>query len=156
MDHPIRWQEYIEERPDVMLGKPVFRGTRITVEHVLRELANGMSEHELLEGHPQLSPLHLRAAMDYAAAVIAEMGRPERSRGRFVLEAVRREIERRRRESLRASLGTPHPDTPILVEEGFADWAAGLPEEDARSLLLPGAGRPVRWIPGEGWIEDAR
>jgi hypothetical protein len=90
------------------------------------------------------------------AEVVAEMGRLERNRSRLVLEAVRREIERRRRESLRESLAAPHPDTPLLVEEGFADWAAGLPEEDARSLLLPGAGHAVRWVPGEGWTEDAR
>jgi uncharacterized protein (DUF433 family) len=29
----IQWQNYIEERPEVMLGKPVFKGTRLTVEH---------------------------------------------------------------------------------------------------------------------------
>ena len=33
------WQDYIEERPDVMMGKPVFKGTRLTVEHVLRNAA---------------------------------------------------------------------------------------------------------------------
>jgi len=34
----MNWQDYIEEKPGVMMGKPVFKGTRITVEHVLREL----------------------------------------------------------------------------------------------------------------------
>ena len=34
----IRWQDHIEERKDVMLGKPVFEGTRLTVEHVLRQM----------------------------------------------------------------------------------------------------------------------
>jgi uncharacterized protein (DUF433 family) len=32
---PIQWQDYIEERPVVMLGKPVFKGTGLTVEHIL-------------------------------------------------------------------------------------------------------------------------
>ena len=64
------WQDYIEERPDVMLGKPVFKGTRITVEHVLGELGRGMSESELLRGHPRLTAEHVRAALLYAAAVI--------------------------------------------------------------------------------------
>lgn len=64
------WQDYIEERPDVMMGKPVFKHTRITVEHVLGELGKGMSEQELLRGHPRLTPEHIRAAMLYAAAVI--------------------------------------------------------------------------------------
>lgn len=64
------WQDYIEERPDVMLGKPVFKGTRITVEHVLGELGRGMSEEELLRGHSRLTSEHIRAALLYAAAVI--------------------------------------------------------------------------------------
>ena len=66
----MNWQDYIEERPDVMHGKPVFKGTRVTVEHTLQELANGMAEDELLRGHPRLSRDHLRAAWAYAAAVI--------------------------------------------------------------------------------------
>lgn len=65
------WQHYIEERPDVMLGKPVFKGTRITVAHVLRELGNGMSEEDLLRGHPRLTRDHVRAAWAYAAALIS-------------------------------------------------------------------------------------
>ena len=60
-------QDHIEERPDVMNGKPVFRGTRITVEHVLQELATGMAEDELLRGHPCLTRDHMRAARAYAA-----------------------------------------------------------------------------------------
>lgn len=64
------WKPYIEERPDVMNGKPVFKGTRLTVEHVLRELADGVPEDELLKGHPRLTRDHLRAAWAYAAAVI--------------------------------------------------------------------------------------
>lgn len=64
------WNHFIEERPDVMRGKPVFKNTRLTVEHVLRELGNGMSERELLAGHPVLTVEHLRAAQAYAAAVI--------------------------------------------------------------------------------------
>ena len=67
----MNWQDYIEERPDVMLGKPVFKGTRITVEHVLRELGHGMTEEELLRGHPRLTHEHIRAAWAYGAAVIA-------------------------------------------------------------------------------------
>lgn len=66
----MKWQDHIEQLPDVMLGKPVFKGTRITVEHVLSELGSGMSEEELLRGHPRLAPEHIRAAMLYAAAMI--------------------------------------------------------------------------------------
>jgi uncharacterized protein (DUF433 family) len=64
------WQDYIEERPDVMMGKPVFKGTRITVEHVPGELGRGMDEVEFLGGHPRLTEDHIRAALLYAVAVI--------------------------------------------------------------------------------------
>ena len=43
----MNWQDYIEEKPGVMMGKPVFKGTQITVEHVLRELGGGTSEGDV-------------------------------------------------------------------------------------------------------------
>ena len=67
----MKWQDYIEERKEVMMGKPVFKGTRLTVEHVLHELGAGMSHEELLENYPTLKLEHIRAAMLYAAAVVA-------------------------------------------------------------------------------------
>ena len=67
----IKWQDYIEERKEVMMGKPVFKGTRLTVEHVLQELGTGISSEELLANYPTLKPEHLQAAMLYAAAVVA-------------------------------------------------------------------------------------
>ena len=65
------WRNYIEERKEVMLGKPVFEGTRLTVQHVLEELGSGLSFAELLDNYPTLKPEHLRAALEYAAAVVA-------------------------------------------------------------------------------------
>jgi uncharacterized protein (DUF433 family) len=67
----IRWQDYIEERKDVMMGKPVFKGTRLTVDHILGEMGAGMTTPELLENYPTLRPEHIRAALLYAAAVVA-------------------------------------------------------------------------------------
>lgn len=66
----MRWQDWIEQKPDVMFGKPVFKGTRLTVEHILRELGNGMSEVKLLAGYPNLRPEHLRAAQLFAADMV--------------------------------------------------------------------------------------
>lgn len=65
------WQDYIEEQKDVMMGKPVFKGTRLTVQHVLEELGAGMSPDELLDNYPTLRPEHIRAAMQYAAAMLS-------------------------------------------------------------------------------------
>lgn len=67
----IKWQDYIEERKDVMLGKPVIKGTRLTVEHILRELGTGMSPDDLFDNYPNLRPEHVQAALQYAADVVA-------------------------------------------------------------------------------------
>ncbi len=67
----IDWRDHIEERKDVMMGKPVFRGTRLTVEHILNEMGAGMTDREPLDNYPTLRPEHIRAALLYAAAVVA-------------------------------------------------------------------------------------
>lgn len=64
------WDDYIEERKDVMLGKPTFKGTRLTVEMVLTELGAGTTAQQVLDNYPTLKPEHIRAAMLYAADVI--------------------------------------------------------------------------------------
>lgn len=61
----------IEIDSAVMSGKPVFRGTRIPVERVLRELSGGWTIQEVLSAHPSLVHKHILAAMDYAADTIA-------------------------------------------------------------------------------------
>jgi uncharacterized protein (DUF433 family) len=61
----------IEINPAVMLGKPVIRGTRITVELILRKLAEGATENELVEDYPHLTPEDIRAAIAYGAASVA-------------------------------------------------------------------------------------
>ncbi|MBX9678008.1 MAG: DUF433 domain-containing protein [Gemmataceae bacterium] len=66
----IRWQDYIEEKPGVMCGKPVAKGTRLTVEFILQQLGAGVSETEMLEEFPSLKPEHIRAALLYGAAVV--------------------------------------------------------------------------------------
>jgi uncharacterized protein (DUF433 family) len=58
--------EQIAIHPDVMLGKPVIRGTRIPVELILRKLSEGATEAELLDGYPRLTPEDIRAALAYA------------------------------------------------------------------------------------------
>jgi uncharacterized protein (DUF433 family) len=59
----VKWQDTIEERKDVILDKPVFKGTRLTVEHVLRELGIGISLDELFDNDPKLKPEHVQAAL---------------------------------------------------------------------------------------------
>ena len=64
-------EERIVINPQVMVGKPVIRGTRIPVELILRMLAQGISENEMLREYPRLQPEDIRAALAYAAQALA-------------------------------------------------------------------------------------
>lgn len=61
----------IEINPDVMLGKPIIRGTRIPVELLLRKLAEGATAPDLLDAYPRLSTEDIRAVLSYAADTVA-------------------------------------------------------------------------------------
>lgn len=61
----------IEVNPNVMLGKPVIRGTRITVELILRKMGEGATQADLLDAYPGLTREDIQAAMIYAADTLA-------------------------------------------------------------------------------------
>lgn len=61
----------VEICPDVMGGKPVIEGTRIPVELIVRKLSEGATEGELYDGYPALRPGDIRAALGYAADMLA-------------------------------------------------------------------------------------
>jgi uncharacterized protein (DUF433 family) len=61
----------IEINPDVLVGKPVIRGTRIPVELILRKLAEGSTVTELLDAYPRLVGEDIQAALAYAADSVA-------------------------------------------------------------------------------------
>jgi uncharacterized protein (DUF433 family) len=56
--------------PKVMLGKPIIRGTRIPVELIVKLVANGVTEREILSDYPQLHKRDVKAALLYAAEVV--------------------------------------------------------------------------------------
>ena len=85
--------------------------------------------------------------------LVSEIDRREKNRSKFVAEAVRRELDRRRRAELQRSLQNPHPESVELAEQGLEEWTRGLPAEDAEALVDSTAGKPVRWVPGAGWVE---
>lgn len=62
----------IEINPEIMLGKPVIRGTRITVELLLRKLSDGATEASLIEAYPHLTHEDIMAAIAYAADTVAQ------------------------------------------------------------------------------------
>lgn len=62
---------WIEVNARVMVGKPIIRGTRITVELILRKLSEGATEADLLDTYPHLTSEQVRAAVAYAADLVA-------------------------------------------------------------------------------------
>jgi hypothetical protein len=99
-----------------------------------------------------------RVTVTLPPALVEEIDRRERNRSRFVLEAVRREVARRRREELRRSLSNPHPEAGELADAGLDDWGYGRGSDPAESseLLDPAAGRRVRWSRGKGWADTKK
>ena len=66
----MNWQDYIERNADVMMGKPVLAGTRITVEVVLERLGQGATPDELVQNYIGLKMEHIHAAQTYAAMLL--------------------------------------------------------------------------------------
>jgi post-segregation antitoxin (ccd killing protein) len=95
-----------------------------------------------------------RVTVTLPAELLARIDRLERNRSRFIAEAIRHELERRRLAQLRESLAHPHPESADFADAGFEAWAAALPEEDVQHLVDLGGGTPIRWVPGEGWVSD--
>lgn len=62
MRHPL-----IERNPEVLLGKPIIKGTRISVELIIRKLAGGFSLEDIISGYPHLTKEQIQAACLYAA-----------------------------------------------------------------------------------------
>lgn len=56
----------------IMVGKPTIRGLRITVEQILKALAGGVPQHELLEDYPELETEDIQAVLLYAAERVGE------------------------------------------------------------------------------------
>ena len=63
--------ERISVNPKVMVGKPVIRGTRIPVELIVKMLAQGIPEKEILDEYPRLEQEDIRAALAYASAILS-------------------------------------------------------------------------------------
>jgi uncharacterized protein (DUF433 family) len=68
---PLNARNRITIDADVMQGKPVIRGTRITVDLLLRKLSEGATEGDLLDAYPHLTIDDIRAALAYAADTVA-------------------------------------------------------------------------------------
>lgn len=66
------WRQYIHTDPDVLVGKPVVKGTRLAVEFLLDLYRAGWTEKQLLKSYPTLTPEALRAVHAFAAESVRE------------------------------------------------------------------------------------
>ena len=71
MEYPI-WTERIISEPSVHHGDPCIKGTRIPVVTTVANLADGMTDRDIMEAYPQLTAADIRAALAYAADVLRE------------------------------------------------------------------------------------
>lgn len=66
------WQKYIHSDPEMLNGKPVVIGTRLSVEFLLNLFAAGWTEQQVLENYPTLTQESLRAVFAYAAESMSD------------------------------------------------------------------------------------
>ena len=70
------WRDHIESVPGRMMGKPVLKGTRLTVEIILDWLAAGWTDADLFENYPSLTPDGLRAIYAFAREMVHDHPMP--------------------------------------------------------------------------------
>jgi len=68
----MNWQEYIVSDKQVLLGKPVIKGTRISVELILELFSSGWTEKQILDSYPSVTAESLRAVFAYLNACMQQ------------------------------------------------------------------------------------
>ena len=68
----MNYRDNITISPDIMLGKPVIKNTRITVEFIIKKLSEGMEINEIVNEYPSLTKTDILAALAYSADVISK------------------------------------------------------------------------------------
>jgi uncharacterized protein (DUF433 family) len=68
----VDWQDRISVDPKVLVGKPVIKGTRISVEFLMDLLANGWTHEQILKNYPHLTEQDIQAALHYAAEALKQ------------------------------------------------------------------------------------
>ncbi|HLA85616.1 MAG TPA: DUF433 domain-containing protein [Thermoguttaceae bacterium] len=73
------WQDRITIDSDVLVGKPIVKGTRIAVEFVIDLLARGWTTEQVLAAYDHLTPEDIQACLAYASEVLKSVGRTPRA-----------------------------------------------------------------------------
>lgn len=69
----IDWRSHITSDPQVMVGKPCIKGTRIPVDLILEELAHGRDVVDLLEAYPRITMDDIKACLQFAAEYLRDI-----------------------------------------------------------------------------------
>lgn len=68
----MNWKDYIVSDPDILVGKPTIKGTRLSVELILDRLADGWSSEDIFRSYPNLTPEALQAVFAFASEVLKD------------------------------------------------------------------------------------
>jgi len=68
----MNWRNYIVTDDNVLLGKPVVKGTRISVEHIIKLFAAGWTENQILDNYPRLNRESLQAIFAYIQDIMQD------------------------------------------------------------------------------------
>jgi len=66
----MRWQEHIVIDPEILVGKPIIKGTRLAVEFIIDLLAQGWSESDIFRNYPGLTHEDIQACLQYASEML--------------------------------------------------------------------------------------
>jgi uncharacterized protein (DUF433 family) len=67
----VNYKERISVNPNIMLGKPYIKGTRVTIELIIKKLSEGASVQNIIDGYSNLTESDVFAALAYSADVIS-------------------------------------------------------------------------------------
>jgi uncharacterized protein (DUF433 family) len=68
----MNWKDYIISDPEILVGKPVIKGTRLSVDFIMGLLAQGWTEQQIFENYPQITPVALRAMFAFVQECLAD------------------------------------------------------------------------------------
>ena len=68
----MNWRDYIVSDPEILVGKPVVRGTRLSVDLILDRLADGWTTEDLFQSYPRLTQESLQAVFAFAAEILKD------------------------------------------------------------------------------------
>lgn len=68
----MNWRDFIVSDPEILVGKPALKGTRLSVDLILDRLADGWTAEDLFDAYPRLTPEALQAVFAFAAEVLKD------------------------------------------------------------------------------------